>query len=106
MAQSSYSVNYGGSVTLVCTVTAAPPHTTVFWRKIQGGQQVTMDVTTAKYSGSTVGQPSLTINNADSNDETFYVCYASNSVGTGQSSQTYLDVVGSKYLNALILYSS
>lgn len=58
-----------------------------------------MDVSTTKYSGSTVGEPSLTINNANSNDETFYICYASNSVGTGQSSQTYLDVVGSKFYN-------
>jgi hypothetical protein len=29
-------------------------------------------------------------------DESYYVCTAQNSVGTGQSSQTFLDVVGSK----------
>jgi hypothetical protein len=43
-----------------------------------------------------VNQPSLTINNAGNSDEAFYVCSATNSVGTGQSSQTYLDVVGGK----------
>ncbi|CAC5393170.1 HMCN [Mytilus coruscus] len=92
--KSTYSVNYGESVTLVCTVTAAPQHTTVFWKKVQGGQEVAIDMNTAKYIGSTVNQPSLTIANIDMNDETFYICFASNSVGTGQSSQTYVDVLG------------
>ncbi|VDI54451.1 hemicentin [Mytilus galloprovincialis] len=92
--KSSYSVNYGESVTLVCSVRAAPQHTTVFWKKVQGGQEVDINMNTAKYSGSTVNQPSITIANTDMNDETFYICFASNSVGTGQSSQTYVDVLG------------
>ena len=96
IGQSSYSVNYGNQVTLTCTVTAQPLHTIVYWRKIQGGQQTTIDMTLSKYSGSTVTSPSLTITNADMTDETFYICYAQNVVGTGQSSQTYLDVLGSK----------
>lgn len=49
-----------------------------------------------KYGGSTVSSPSLTISNAVVADEGYYVCYAENSVGTGQSSQTFLDVIGSK----------
>lgn len=50
-----------------------------------------------RYGGSTVNSPSLIISNAVTSDEGFYVCYATNSVGTGQSSQTYLDVAGSKF---------
>jgi hypothetical protein len=95
--KSSYSVNYGNTVTLTCTVTSTPLHTSVYWRKIQGGQRVNVDMTSSKYSGSTVNTPSLTISDTDNNDETFYICYASNIIGTGQSSQTYLDVLGSKW---------
>jgi hypothetical protein len=81
----------------VCTVTANPVHTTVSWTKIQNGISTNIVLSnTGKYSGSAVNQPSLTINNAGNSDEAFYVCSATNSVGTGQSSQTYLDVVGGK----------
>lgn len=90
----------GNSVTLVCTVTANPTHTSVYWRRTVSG--ITTDITVAnsnnKYSGSTVSTPSLTINNAGAADEGSYVCFASNSVGTGQSSQTFLDVFGGKLL--------
>lgn len=96
VALSKYPVDYGNSVQLVCTVTATPTHTQVYWTKVQSGQEVTINTAnSAKYSGSTVNNPSLTINNADLNDETFYVCKARNSVGLGQSQQTYVDVSGS-----------
>jgi hypothetical protein len=69
----------------------------VSWTKIQNGISTNIVLSnTGKYSGSAVNQPSLTINNAGNSDEAFYVCSATNSVGTGQSSQTYLDVVGGK----------
>jgi hypothetical protein len=42
------------------------------------------------------GSPSLIINNAIKADEGKYVCIAANLVGSGQSQQTYLTVVGSK----------
>ena len=93
--QPSYSVNYDGSVTLTCTVTANPTHTTVYWQRIVNGVSTTVTLGN-RYSGSTVNTPSLTITNADQSDEGFYVCYATNSVGTGNSQQTYLDVAGSK----------
>lgn len=96
--QPQYSVLVGNSITLVCTVTANPTHTSVNWRRTVNG--VTTDIVVAnsnnKYSGSTVSTPSLTINNAAQADEGNYVCYASNSIGTGQSSQTFLDVFGGK----------
>lgn len=82
---------------MVCTVTATPTHTNVYWRKITNGVSTEITVTSNnKYYGSTVNSPSLEVRNADRNDEGNYVCFASNSVGTGQSSQTFLDVTGGR----------
>lgn len=93
--QPTYSVNFGGTVTLTCTVSANPAHNSVYWQKVVNG--VSQPVTIGnRYTGSTVSSPSLTISNAVQNDEGFYVCYAVNSVGTGNSQQTFLDVQGSK----------
>jgi hypothetical protein len=98
--QNQYTVNYGASVTLECTVTATPGHTSVQWRRTINGVQTTIAVSNNnnKYSGSAVNTPSLTINTAENGDEGFYTCYATNSVGTGNSQQTYLDVVGSMFI--------
>ncbi|XP_052058078.1 hemicentin-1-like isoform X9 [Mytilus californianus] len=90
-----YSVNIGASRTLECTVSASPTHTNVYWQRNINGVSTTITINNNKYSGSTVSNPSLTINNADNNDEGFYICFATNSVGTGQSANTYLDVLGS-----------
>ncbi|VDI12391.1 Hypothetical predicted protein, partial [Mytilus galloprovincialis] len=94
--QTIYNVNYGNSAVLVCSVTANPVHTSVYWRKIKNGVSTDIAIASSnsKYSGSTISNPSLQINNADLNDEANYVCFASNIVGTGQSSQTFLDVIG------------
>lgn len=97
--QSQYSVNIGSSRTLECTVTANPTHTNVYWQRNVAGQLTQITIDNVKYSGSTVGNPSLTVNNAENNDEGFYICFATNSVGTGQSANTYLDVIGSKCVN-------
>lgn len=79
-------------------MTANPPHTVVYWRKLRNG--ITTDINVAnsnnKYSGSTVANPSLVINNAQLDDQGSYTCYAQNSVGTGQSTPTALTVTGSK----------
>ncbi|CAC5377794.1 HMCN [Mytilus coruscus] len=101
--QTIYNVNYGNSAVLVCSVTANPVHTIVYWRKIKNGVTTDINVETSnnKYSGSTVSNPSLQINNVDLNDEAYYVCFASNSVGTGQSSQTFLDVIGDISVNSV-----
>jgi hypothetical protein len=48
--------------------------------------------------GGTVNTPSLTILNAEDDDETYYTCQATNAAGTGTSTQTYLDVLGSKWI--------
>lgn len=101
----AYSVNIGESVTLTCQVTADPKHTTVQWRKIIGGTSTNIVVANSngKYGGSSVDSPSLVINNAAFSDQGTYVCFATNSVGTGQSTQVVVAVAGSKYLFMSIL---
>ncbi|XP_069133931.1 serine-rich adhesin for platelets-like isoform X6 [Argopecten irradians] len=95
IAQNAYSVTTGQSITLVCTVSATPTHTNVFWQRIDNGVASTLNIDGVKYSGSTVNGPSLTINSASSNDATVYTCSATNAVGTGTSGQTTLTVTGS-----------
>lgn len=89
-------MNFGSSVTLQCTISGNPVYTTVYWKKIVDGESTDIEINNNKYGGATVNSPSLIIYNAESSDKGFYICYATNSVGTGQSSQTFLDVVGSK----------
>ncbi|XP_069133963.1 serine-rich adhesin for platelets-like isoform X36 [Argopecten irradians] len=95
ISQNTYSVTTGQSITLVCTVSATPTHTNVFWQRIDNGVATTLNIDGVKYSGSTVNGPSLTINSANSNDATVYTCSATNAVGTGTSGQTTLTVTGS-----------
>lgn len=100
IAQSSYSVNIGNSITLFCTVSATPPEFNVYWTRAVNNQQEEVISTTnsGKYSGSTVSSPSLVIFNTDLNDIALYRCHAENSVGIGQSNTTTLTVVGSKLM--------
>ena len=98
VASNQYSVNIGNSITLECTVVASPTHNSVYWERNVNGVSTRITLNTGKYSGSTVNTPSLTISNAENNDEGFYICFATNSVGTGQSANTFLDVIGSKWI--------
>jgi hypothetical protein len=98
--QSSYSVNTGNTVTLVCTVTSNLPITNVYWQRNIGGSITTINsnTNTNKYSGSTTTTPSLTIFSVQQSDIGTYTCFGSNSVGTGQSTTTTLSVTGSRYI--------
>ena len=91
---SGYSVNYAGSITIPCTITAQPAVTSVQWKRVVNGLEQNIDTSLSKYSGGTTSTPALTISSAVQSDETFYICTATNSVGTGRSLQTYLDVLG------------
>lgn len=96
-----YTVNLGSSVTIQCTVFATPSATTVAWKKVSSmGVESIIDVASNsnKYTGGSVNVPSLTILNAVDSDEAYYVCSATNAAGTGTSSQSYLDVLGSMFL--------
>ena len=70
----------------------------VRWERDNGNTVVEIGDTTNnnKYGGSAVSSPSLIIYNAEESDEGNYKCKVTNSVGTGISPTTNLEVVGSK----------
>lgn len=92
----SYSVNVGNTITLQCTVNANPIATSVTWQQYINNVATNINMSSGRYGGSSVASPSLIISNTVISDEGFYICTATNSVGTGQSQQTFLDVIGSK----------
>ncbi|XP_069107396.1 basement membrane-specific heparan sulfate proteoglycan core protein-like [Argopecten irradians] len=94
ISQAAYTVVAGQTVTLECTVSASPPHTSVDWQRIDSGVTTALNIDGIKYFGSTVTSPSLTITSASSDDASNYTCSATNSVGTGISGQTTLTVTG------------
>jgi hypothetical protein len=79
--------------------------TSVQWQRNVGGTitTITSSTNTNKYSGSTTTTPSLTIFSAQQSDVGTYTCFASNSVGTGQSTTTTLSVTltGSMYFEVV-----
>lgn len=93
-----FTGNYGGTIILGCTVSAYPTVTSVYWHKVSGSTTSPVDMSIARYTGSSVNTPSITITNLNSNDAGNYTCLAANSVGTGQSRQGPLTVIGSEYL--------
>lgn len=96
--QTSYSVNYGGTVTLGCVVNSNPFQNRVEWQRIANGVSTTLNVTAEpRYSGGSINTPSLTITGAVSGDAGVYVCSATNDAGKGVSGQTVLSVQGSEY---------
>lgn len=87
----------GKTVTVECQVQANPAHTSVQWKRVINGVTSDLDVSNGnKYIGATVNTPSLTIQATTDSDEGYYICTATNAVGTGSSSQSYVDVTGSK----------
>lgn len=93
----SYSVLLGQTATLECTIVANPSATVVQWFKIENQQQQLIDTSDSRYNTPTVSNPNLQISGAVGADDGYYVCTATNIVGTGQSAQTYLDVTGSMF---------
>lgn len=98
IGQSTYSVTTGQSVTLVCSVSAIPAVSTITWKiSDTGGHMNTLNVNGVKYTGGTTGIPSLTIVTTAKSDQRYYMCSATNSIGTGDSQMTYLYVTGGRY---------
>jgi hypothetical protein len=98
-------VTVGGFVTLQCTVSGNPSVTTVQWTRVLIGQsQNVVTGGNTRYSGGSVNSPSLGISNVVNSDEGYYRCSATNSIGTGTSQQTFLDVAGSKWLIKMMLF--
>lgn len=97
--QTSYTVITGFAITLTCTVSANPPATTVRWHKRENINSALTEVSIdgTNYVDGSTSIPSLTISSATAADIGFYICSAANSIGTGQSGQTYLTVTGGTY---------
>ncbi|XP_052090216.1 tenascin-like [Mytilus californianus] len=93
-----YNATFGSTVTLNCSVstTTSSTITEVYWQKWDECQIKYISSTTtsssAKYSGSTVNTPSLTVFNAEGLDVASYTCFASNIAGTGYSTASFLNV--------------
>ena len=100
-----YTVTLGNSITLQCTVFATPSATSVQWNKVTNNVPVAININLSKYSGASISTPSLTITNSAESDEGYYTCQATNAAGTGTSTQTFLDVQGSKYWYFIISYT-
>ena len=98
LTRTFFTGEYGDTITLGCTVSANPSATSVYWQKVTGSITFTVDMSSARYTGSSVSTPSLTITNLNSNDAGNYICLAANSVGTGQSLQGQLTVIGSRFI--------
>ncbi|XP_076077316.1 hemicentin-1-like [Mytilus galloprovincialis] len=84
VAESSYNVALGSSVTMVCTATF-PLHitTNIVWERITDGSKTVIVPYTSKYDGGSALTPSLTIFYAEESDAGVYICYASNVFGVG-----------------------
>ncbi|XP_033753215.1 basement membrane-specific heparan sulfate proteoglycan core protein-like [Pecten maximus] len=93
--QSFYTATTGTSITLVCTVSGSPTHTNVFWQRNVGSGSQSLTIDSVNFSGSQVNNPSLTVINVDPSDSGTYTCFATNAVGTGQSSATTVTISGS-----------
>jgi hypothetical protein len=94
---SIYRANFGSDITLDCEVTSNPFHTSVYWQSIINDHMIQITTKSAKYGGSTVNNPSLTIHNFTVNDIGSYRCLAVNSISTGESQLTVLEVIGCKF---------
>lgn len=104
VAESSYNVALGSSVTMVCTATF-PLHitTNIVWERITDGSKTVIVPYTSKYDGGSALTPSLTIFYAEESDAGVYICYASNVFGVGHGT-TELYVVKSEYIFTCMEY--
>lgn len=93
----SYAVVMGSSVTIPCTVSGNPSVTSVAWEFIYNSVTTTLTIDGTNYGGALASSPALVIYNTDNSDQGYYKCTATNIVGTGRSSATYLYVTGSEY---------
>lgn len=98
----TYSVQKNKNVELVCTINANPQAQSVQWYRFNGGVQTALRSVSGKYNSPTVSSPNLMINNADDQDRGYYICTATNIVGTGTSTSTFLDVTGSKFTSVVM----
>ena len=99
--EQTYTVTTGNHTTIPCIVTSSPSAAKISWRHISKGISTDINVNSAKYAGGDVITPDLTIMDAARVDTGYYVCSATNIVGTGHSGHAYLTVTGSEYFDDL-----
>jgi len=86
----------GQSHTIICFVTSISVITDVTWIKTTavGYEIVNVVGVDGKFSGGTLSDPSLTINNIAKSDEGTYVCTVTNCLGTTSSEYSVLTCKG------------
>ncbi|XP_034301112.2 immunoglobulin superfamily member 10 isoform X1 [Magallana gigas] len=91
---SSVLVYSGSTATLNCYVTSLTTVSSIIWLYQKNGVTSVINTgDTSKYSGGTVGTPSLSVKNVQVTDVGNYRCQAQNTAGIGQSEQMiYLDL--------------
>ena len=76
----------GETVTLTVSLAANPALSTLQWRKhVSNNVYSDINVTTSRYSGGTISNPSLQINSLIIEDVGDYVVVATNDLGSRQS---------------------
>ena len=86
----------GQSNTITCSVSSISVITDVTWIKTTavGNEIVSVVGVDGKFSGGTLSDPSLTINNIAKSDEGTYMCRAKNCFGTTSSEYSVLTCKG------------
>lgn len=99
LQQPAGAVNHNSSVTFTGSYTSLLNATVIKWQKLNGSNYIDIDITTDKYTGSSVTEPSpkLVINSVQFIDETSYRLVVSNGIGSTASKFTSLNVVGGMY---------
>lgn len=94
-------VETGLEVILKCSIQAVPPTLEVFWQRNTNDYQTIIKATSLGIGGSTVNNPSLTIQKTSASMSGEYACIARNSIGTARS---LLTVLKGKIKNCLYYY--
>lgn len=91
---SSVQMSPGSTTILNCYVTSPTTVSSITWLYQKNGVNSVVNTgDTSKYSGGTVGTPSLTVKNVQVTDVGNYRCQAQNTAGIGQSaSMVHLDL--------------
>lgn len=87
----SYSATENSRVTLLCTVNSKPEHTHVYWQKEAVGSVTIFKKGTTGIIGVSLDNPSITFTNVVRGDSGHYICFATNTIGTGSSRTILLE---------------
>ncbi|CAG2184533.1 unnamed protein product [Mytilus edulis] len=89
-----YNSTFGSIVTLECNISSSPNLNMVYWQKISNETVSNITSDSPGVYGSTVTNPSLTIQYVTTKDSGQYICYGQNIVGIGRSEPATLTILG------------